>query len=269
MSRFAAVVLLCSLLAGCDQSVNATREAEMDEHLAYARNSLAQTLRNREVKAEIDGDIVRPGRGTPEIRITDLRFREFQIPTETGRIYLAHVDIQFALNPSKPEAIIKDCATGWAATKQEAIDQAVDAWMTITAPPIFSLLKCKAVMDAEWFPSGDPLGISGWDVFSSPYGFRGDQDEQQRLREFLDDKSLMHELTAEINAAATRQNLNYVRIYRGFDGAKYHVECVVNGVRDGAASKKLEELEWPQPEPHRFVSLSEFFILIKPLPIAQ
>jgi hypothetical protein len=266
MRQIAAAILLCLSVAGCEQSTDTTSDANMDTHIAYARNSIAQSLRNRDIRAEIDGDVVKPGRGTPEIRITDLWFRDFQIPTETGQVHLAHIVIEFALNPERPESVITDCATGWAATEQEAIDQAVGAWVTITAPPIFSLLNSKAVMDAEWFPSGDQLGIQGWDVFSSPYGFRGDESEQQRLREYLDGKSLMRELTAEINAAATREHLNYVRIYRGFSGDNYHVECVVNGVRDDAASTKLEQMAWPQPEPHRVVSLGEFLILIKPLP---
>ncbi len=78
----------------------------------------------------------------------------------------------------------------------------------------------------------------------------------------------MRELAQEINTAATREVLNQVKIYHGFDGERYHVECTVNGVRDDATSHKLQRIAWLQPKLHRFVSLSEFLLLIKPMPTA-
>jgi hypothetical protein len=234
----------------------------MQELKSQVLDKLVVLVCKHDDRAAIRGEVIRFGDATPEIRVIDVT-TEIIAPDNAAALHLSHVTIDFALNPEFEDTTIRDCATGWAETEGEAVDLATDAWMMITAPPIFSLLQSKPVLNADWLPSGNEDGIAGWDVFSSPYGLRGDEGEKERLVNHLGSQSLLPLLADEINRASKREYLNYAKLYLGFDGTQFHSDCFINGVRDEDASQKLQSLQWPSFK--HFVSVSQFACLLKPV----
>jgi hypothetical protein len=211
------------------------------------------------VRATARGNVVKPGQGTPEIIV---RRVEFSQPRPV--IWTAHADIRFSLNPARPETQIDDCAVGWAETQEEAVEIAAHAWTQVTAPPVFSLLKCSPVYGAECFPIGDTYGLPGWNVFAGPYGLRGDPEEHQRLESHLHQYPLLPALTRPILGGFHRPYLNYFKLYRGYSGSEWFADGFVNGVRDPSLTDELLKLPWPKIT--RFASASIFGVAYPEMP---
>jgi hypothetical protein len=223
---------------------------------------LASSLSGMGVRATARGNVVKPGQGTPEIIV---RRVEFSQPRPV--LWIAHADVCFSLNPERPEARIDDCATGWAETQEGAAEVAAHAWTQVTAPPVFSLLRCSPVHGAEWFPVGDAAGLPGWNVFAGPYGLRGDPEEHQRLEGHLRQHPLLPSLAEQILGGFRRPYLNYVKLYRGYSGSGWFADGFVNGVRDQALTDRLIELPWPRVT--RFASATLFGVAYPEMPRAK
>ncbi len=215
---------------------------------------LAFFLSDLGIPATSRGNVVMPGKGTPVIAVNHVEFSQPRPPD-----WIAHADICFALNPERQETYIDDCATGWAETREQAFEIAAHAWAHVTAPPVFSLLHCRAVHGADWFPRGDPAGLPGWNVFAGPYGFRGDPEEWRRLEAHLREHPLLPALGRPILRSALRPYLNYVKLYRGYSGSEWFCDGFINGVRDQALTDELRELPWP--EMRQFTSAALFAVV--------
>jgi hypothetical protein len=203
---------------------------------------------------------VKPGQGTPEIIVQRVELSQARPP-----VWIAHADIPFSLNPERPETQIDDCATGWAETREKAVESAAHAWVQITAPPVFSLLQSSPAYGADWFPVGDATGLPGWNVFAGPYGFRGDPEEWRRLETHLRRHPLLPVLSGPILGGFLRPYLNYVKLYRGYSGSEWFSDGFINGVRDQALTNKLLGLRWP--EIRQFASATLFAIAMLPNPL--
>jgi hypothetical protein len=220
---------------------------------------LASLLSGMGVRATAQGNVVKPGKGTPAIIVSHV---EFSRPRPV--FWLAHADICFSLNPERSETQINDCATGWGESQEQAAGLAADAWVQVTAPPVFSLLHCSLVHGAEWFPNGDTFGLPGWNVFAGPFGLRGDPEEHQRLEDHLRQHPVLPALAQPILSGFQRIYLNYVKLYRGYSGSEWFADGFVNGVRDQALTDRLLELPWPKIA--RFASATIFGVAYPALP---
>ena len=235
---------------------------EIDKIKSQASRALVTALCEHGISAEINEGVINFGEGTtPVLRVVDVKTDVHKSVSDSD-LFISHISIDFALNPEFEDTCFQDCATGWASSETAAIDSAINAWMTTTAPPVFSLLKCESVLGAEWFPSGDKLGITGWDVFSSSYMLRGNNEEIEQLKNHLATNSLVSQLNEEIFQAAKRELLNFVNLYVGFDGTTFHSECIVNGTLDENSSQRMQKIKWPLLT--NFVSVRQFMVLIKP-----
>jgi hypothetical protein len=202
---------------------------------------LATLLSSMDIHASAQGRVVKPGQGTPVITVHRV---EFSQPRPS--LWIAHAHIRFSLNPDRPETHIDDCAAGWAETQEKAVEIAADAWAQVTAPPVFSLLRCRPAHGADWFPVGDAAGLPGWNVFAGPYGFRGDPEGQQKLEMHLLQQPLLPALSGPILRGFLRPYLNYVKLYRGYSGSEWFCDGFINGVRDQALTDELIRLRWPE-----------------------
>jgi hypothetical protein len=202
---------------------------------------LAAILSRIGIRASAQGPTVKPGQGTPVIIVLRVDFSQ-----PRPSLWIAHAHIRFSLNPERPETDLNDCATGWAETQEQAIGIAADAWTQVTAPPAFSLLQCRPVHGADWFPVGDPAGLPGWNVFAGPYGFRGDPQGRQSMEAHLRQRPLLPALSGPIVSGFGRPYLNYLKLYRGYSGSEWFCDGFINGVRDHALSHELLRLQWPE-----------------------
>jgi hypothetical protein len=204
-------------------------------------DKLAKLLSSMDIHATAQGRIVKPGPGTPVIAIEGVDFTKPQ-----PALWIAHAKIRFSLNPDRPETNVDDCAVGWAATQERAVEIAAEAWTKVTAPAVFSFLRCSPILGADWYPMGDEAGLPGWFVFAGPYGFRGDPEGHQSLEGQLRQQPLLPALASEILRGFRRPYFNYIKLYRCYSGSGWLGEASINGTRCQGLTDALLALEWPK-----------------------
>jgi hypothetical protein len=146
----------------------------MNEELTLINQTLINCMKQDGLTPTCENGVIYTGLG-PSIIKASLSDQLFQ----DGN-WIIGLWIRFAINPNREDSIIYDCSTGIGKSKNEALETAIYNWYVLTAPAIFSLMIGKVFGEAEWIPEGDPYGIKGWDMFSSPHGFKG-SDENKKV----------------------------------------------------------------------------------------
>lgn len=229
----------------------------LTQETILAEKYLLESLRAVKLPIEQDADGLRIGEGPSRVQVQQVHVWQH----ETGKVWLSHLEIVFALNPARAETLLIDCATGWGDTAEIAIAAAVEAICKTSVPPIFSLLYSQPVLDAEFFPPDDPLGFLGWEAFSSPYVCKGQPEATSQLIQYVQQAPLLAQVAHLLEAALDKPMLNTVRLYVGFDGHNYHAECRINNELNEVGKAALLKLELPQLE--QFASISQFLLLLR------
>lgn len=231
------------------------KRAKVDALQGLALEGLAACLERRKLPFRVAGDFIKLQFEPAQIRVHDVAL------SQHSETHIANLSVDFVLNPEFSESFIGDCTMGFGDSPRAAIDDAAEVWTTMTAPPVFSLLHCKPVMAAEWLPDDSTYGIAGWNIFSGPYVVRGAAEASALLQSHLEKNPPLPALESGVKGASLRPNLNFVRIFWGFDGTDPHAECRVNGVSREMATRQLSRLDWPVLD--GFATMGQFHLLMR------
>ncbi|MEO0756733.1 MAG: DUF6348 family protein [Cyanobacteria bacterium J06648_16] len=165
---------------------------------------------------------------------------------ETQNSTVLQFQIQTQLNVEHSDSFLMSHCTGIGSDLSQAIQDGVNSWMRSEAPLIFSLLRSHPVQQTEWFSNGDPLGIPGWDLFSSPYIIRGIPTSADILRSFIQNHPLLTPIRQDLPQFLDRQRmLHLVSIYHGVSGGKHFADCRINGEVVSPLNQILLLSDWP------------------------
>jgi len=117
---------------------------------SVALQALAERLSAVHGRWRVDGDVVRSSR-TPTVRVENT----CDMTGVAERI--AHLDVEFALNPDYPDSIVFDCASGSLIPRERAVVQAVDFWMKTTAPALLTPIRGRHRLAQRRTPGRSPL----------------------------------------------------------------------------------------------------------------
>lgn len=179
---------------------------------------------------------------------------------------IVHLNMRVELNRQRPDSFIKSCCTGVGRDIETAIFDSINFWHTTDSSIVFSLLNQRPVMNAEWCPNGDPLGVAGWDCFLSPYAFRtwkpGNEDV---LGNFFQKHPLIEAIQDRLGHTLHKQSfLHTVSIFRGVVSEKNFADCHIDGVEIPVLSDLLLSSPWPS-EHVNFGTMRQSLLLLKPV----
>lgn len=155
----------------------------------------------------------------------------------------AHLDIGFALNRARDDSTIWDCASGFGATRSEAVNTAVDAWLQTTAPVVLELLTQEGAFADHYSSAGCRLAgrhaihgaILGWGVGDGP-------DQLQRW--------WMANPVLPLIAPALEHRewpvLGALRVFFGSLRGQSTAEVRLNGTPLVQAAELLLQQDWPR-----------------------
>jgi hypothetical protein len=213
---------------------------------------------------------------SPYARDNEIRFKEtpslirvvhahvWQPATSGGSTstWIAHIDVTFALNETRPDSIIIDCATGTGVSISDALGDAVRSWFITSLPPILSLLSSTAIMNAIHFEPHDPAGFAGWSGFLGPYYFRGDTADVQKLQDRLLASPWLSQLRSSLPSTLARPMLNSIKLFYGSPRNNRYASCFINGQPQPEVEAAILKLDWP--EVNTYASVSQFVLLLLP-----
>jgi hypothetical protein len=169
-----------------------------------------------------------------------------------------HLDLEILLNVDDPAGTsLVDCSTGLAEDPEEAIRQALTAWIDTTAAAALEMVEQRGRLATHLSP-GAPDGFPGWFAIVggvTGWSVDGTSDKQQ----WFVDTSPWAALASVITPALDREYLNGVRIFVGQGGEYRNCEVRINGRVDETASAALAGLDWPRSQQ---MSVARTFLLL-------
>ena len=197
----------------------------------------------------------------PTLRI---KLVKVKLVSEIQQSKALQADIQTQLNVDHPDSYLMSCCTGIGNDLTQAIQNGMDAWMHVEAPLVLSLLSSQPTKGAEWFPNGDPSGVQGWDVFSSPYMLRGMSTGADILQSFLQEHPLLDAIRQDLTQVLDRHRiLHTISLYRGVSGGQHFADCRINGQEANPLHERLLTCHWPS-EGIAWASVRQSLLLMQP-----
>jgi hypothetical protein len=175
-----------------------------------------------------------------------------------------HTNVHFFLNRSRSDSLVRTCSTGLGASIDAASLDAALMWTKTEAPPLLSVLFQEPRFDAEWFPDGDPGGIPGWDVFSSPYVFRGLPVDTAALTSVVQDFPPLDTVRRTLAARLSPDSLFHsVTMFLAEVAGSRDSDCRVDGEADSELSTALLSTRWP-PRSLAWAMVRQSMFLMRP-----
>ncbi len=166
-------------------------------------------------------------------------------PTLRSSAKILHLYLTFALNHERSDSAITSYVTGIGISEAKALSDAATQWCQSVVPPILSVFHQRPSYGAEWFAPDDPYGLTGWELFSSPYLIRGDT-EAGSVMSHLDAHPLLPSLSEILLTEMTSSALfTTVSLYRGQVGEDIYADCFINGQYNERVTQALRNLPWP------------------------
>lgn len=194
-----------------------------------------------------------------------VRVLDVDIHLHNSNSAIVHLNMRVELNRERPDSFIKSCCTGMGHDIESAIHNSISFWCATDSSVVFSLLNQRPVMNAEWCPNGDPLGIVGWDCFLSPYAFRTWQPgNEDILGNFFQKHPLLEVIRGQLGNTLDKQNFFHtVSIFRGAVSEKNFADCHINGIAIPVLSNLLLPSPWPS-EHTTLGTVRQSLLLLKP-----
>lgn len=170
----------------------------------------------------------------------------------------AHVDIGYVLNRERDDATIWDCASGFGATKPDAIASAVGAWLRTTAPVVQELMVGTSEY-ADHYAASE-TGIVGRHALHGAILGWGRGDGPGVLQRWWLDNPLLPLLAPVLNPTSW-PTVGALRIFFGSHQGQSTTEVKLNGHPLDDAGRLVAELRWPRFEDPAYV---RSFVLLIP-----
>lgn len=158
---------------------------------------------------------------------------------------VAHLDVGYTLNRDRPDSTIWDCASGFGATRADAVGSAVDAWLRTTAPVVLELLT-QAGTYADHYSSAE-CGLTGRHVIHGPILGWGAGDGPDQLQQWWLANPVLPILAPALEPEAW-PTLGALRVFFGSQRGESTVEVRVDGTASPAAADLLLRRDWPRFE---------------------
>lgn len=171
---------------------------------------------------------------------------------------VAHVDIGYVLNRERDDTTIWDCASGFGATKPDAIASAVGAWLKTTAPVVQELMVGTSEY-ADHYAAGE-TGIVGRHAIHGAILGWGQGDGHHALQRWWLDNPLLPLLAPVINPTSWPP-FSALRIFFGSQQGQSTTEVKLNGDPLDDAGRLVAELPWPRFQDPAYV---RSFVLLIP-----
>ena len=170
----------------------------------------------------------------------------------------AHVDIGYVLNRERTDTTIWDCASGFGATKPEAIASAVGAWLRTTALVVQELMVGTGE-HADHYASTE-TGLAGRHAIHGAILGWGRGEGPDVLQRWWLDNPLLPALAPAINPTSWLP-FSGLRIFFGSHHGESTTEVKLNGQPLSEARELLARLPWPRFEEPAY---ARTFVLLIP-----
>ena len=175
-----------------------------------------------------------------------------------------HLDIGFVGNRNDPESrVIWDCSTGYAKDFDEALVNAVDLWVKVSAPVWLELFTRKGEF-ADHYHEDDSGGFDGWHAICGPWIGWGRGNGPDYLQRWALDHPLLPQLRDVLDPAHDSALPIAIRLFFGASSRAGDVaEVQVNGDAVEGLSAVLASLSWPRLD---LAYVRSFALLVHPEP---
>ncbi len=210
------------------------------------------------IELDLSGTTIQLRDNVPVIRV-----QEASVWSVVEGAWLAHIWVEFWLNPAHPVSQLIDCSTGFGSNEEAALSTAAYAWCVTTAPPIFSLLATREVLDAAWVGPDDPLGVPGWLGYTGMNSIKGaDRASIQHLLQYVQDRPILRQIAPALPQQLGKPVMNGIKLFYGVVNGAGYSSYYVNGERSAAGKQALKQLVWPPLSAD--YSFSQFTLLFAP-----
>ncbi|HEU0130751.1 MAG TPA: DUF6348 family protein [Mycobacteriales bacterium] len=170
----------------------------------------------------------------------------------------AHIDVGFMLNRDRADTTIWDCATGFGRSKAEAIDSAVNAWLSTTGSVVLEFLEGTGE-HADHYTSAE-TGLAGCHAIHGPILGWGVGDGPKALQQWWLDHPLLP-LLAQVLPLGGSDFIRALRVFFGSQGFESIAEVTLDRQPSAAASDLLLAQDWPRFDEPAYVRT---FVLVIP-----